>query len=586
MLDIKKITILFLLITQSVLTQSSDEWITYFEKSEFISTPGYLETMEYFQNLADFSQYAELKNFGVSPQGRELKCLIVSKEMKFKPVELSKRGTPVLLLINGIHSGEIEGKDASMLLLREILVTKEKGNLLDSLTLLVVPIFNVDGHERKGKYNRINQNGPEEMGWRTTSQNLNLNRDWMKAETTEMQAMLKLITNWIPDFIIDSHTTNGADYQYTITYLLEKYQNIYPETAALLRNKFVPFLEGGVEKKGFLIHPYIYLKTWQKGFDGGIIDWVSTPRFSSGYSALQNRPSLLLETHMIKPYKDRVYSTKATFETVMEFINANTSSLVELNRLADENTIMDYTKGDKYLPLAYDNSELYKEINLKGYKYFWEASDISGDQKLVYTNEKEDIIIKYYNDMIITDSISVPSGYIIPKEWWDTTISKLKLHGIETEYFTKDTTIIVTKYKFKDVVFDSASYEGRQRVNFDIESYKQEVQIRAGDVYIPTNQRTLRVIVNLLEPKSGDSYVQWGYMNSIFERTEYFEHYVMEEVAEKMLSKNPELKKEFYKKLAEDETFRNDAEARLNFFYERSPYYDSNYLVYPIMRVE
>lgn len=586
MLDMKIISIFILLITQSVLPQSSDEWITYFEKSEFISTPGYLETMEYFQNLADFSQYAEMNNFGVSPQGRKLKCLIVSKEMKFKPVDLSKRRTPVLLLINGIHSGEIEGKDASMLLLREILVTKEKENLLDSLTLLVVPIFSVDGHERTSKYSRINQNGPEEMGWRTTAQNLNLNRDWMKAETTEMQAMLKLITNWIPDFIIDSHTTNGADYQYSITYLVEKYQNIYSETAAWLRNKFVPFLEAGVEKKGFLIHPYIYLRTWQKGFDGGIIDWVSTPRFSSGYSALQNRPSLLLETHMIKPYKDRVYSTKATFETVMEFINANTSSLVELNRLADENTIMDFTKGEKYLPLAYDNSELYEQINLKGYKYFWEPSDISGDQKLVYTNEKEDINVKYYNDMIITDSISVPSGYIIPQEWSNSIISKLKLHGIETEYFTKDTVINVTKYKFMDVVFDSVSYEGRQRVNFDIESYKEEVQIRAGDVYIPTNQRTLRVIVNLLEPKSGDSFVQWGYMNLIFERTEYFEHYVMEKVAEKMLSENPSLKEEFYRKLAKDETFRDEAEARLNFFYERSPYYDSNYLVYPIMRVE
>lgn len=196
----KKITIIVLLLTQTVIPQSSDEWITYFEKSGFISTPSYLETIDYYQRLADFSQYAELKDFGVSPQGRELKCLIVSKETKFNPLELSNRGTPVLLIINGIHSGEIEGKDASMLLLRKILVTKEKEHLLDSLTLLVVPIFNVDGHERKGKYNRVNQNGPEEMGWRTTAQNLNLNRDWMKAEAPEMQAMLKLIVIWMPDF--------------------------------------------------------------------------------------------------------------------------------------------------------------------------------------------------------------------------------------------------------------------------------------------------------------------------------------------------------------------------------------------------
>ena len=582
----KKITIIVLLLAQSVLSQSSGEWITHFEKSGFTSTPGYQETMDYFQSLVDFSEYAKFKNFGISPQGRELRYLIVSREMKFKPVVLSNREKPVLLIINGIHSGEIEGKDASMLLLREILITKEKEHLLDSLTLLVVPIFSVDGHERTSKYNRINQNGPEEMGWRTTAQNLNLNRDWMKADAPEMQAMLKLISEWMPDFIIDSHTTNGADYQYTITYAVEKYQNIYPETAEWLNNKFVPFLEAGVEKKGFLIHPYIYLKTWLEGFDGGIIDWAATPRFSTGYAAIQNRPSLIIETHMIKPYKDRVYSTKAAIESVMEFINSDASSLVKLNRRADENTITHFKNRRKYLPLAYDNPDQYDEINLKGYKYFWEASKISGDQKLVYTNEKEEFIVKYYNDMIVIDSVSVPSGYIIPKEWWKSSISKLQLHGIKTEHFIKDTTLSVTRYKFKNVVFNETPYEGQLRISFDTDAYSEEVIIKKGDVYIPTAQRTLRVIVNLLEPTSGESYLQWGYMNSIFERAEYYENYVMEKVAEKMLLEDPELEKEFNNKLAEDETFQDDAQARLDFFYERSPYYDSNYLVYPIMRVE
>jgi len=582
----KKVTIILSLISQSVISQSTKEWITYFEKSGFTSTPGYQETMDYFQGLAEFSQFAELKNFGFSPQGRELNYLIVSREMDFKPLEFSYRQKPVLLIINGIHSGEIEGKDASMLLLREILVSKEKEYLIDSLTLLVVPIFSVDGHERSSKYNRINQNGPEEMGWRTTAQNLNLNRDWMKAGAPEMQAILKLIVEWMPDFIIDSHTTNGADYQYTITYAVEKYQNIYPGTANWLKNKFVPFLEAGVEKRGFLIHPYIYLKTWQEGFDGGIIDWAASPRFSTGYAAIQNRPSLLIETHMLKPYRDRVYSTKAAMESVMEFINSEASSLIKLNRYADENTAVGFTNGKKYLPLAYDNPDQYNENYLKGNKYFWKPSDISGDQKLVYTNEEEGFIVKYYNDMIVTDSVSVPNGYIIPMEWWNSSISKLQLHGIKTEQLTMDTALIVTRYKFKNVVFDNASYEGQVRVSFDTDAYSEEVIVKKGDVYIPTAQRTLRVIVNLLEPLSGESYIRWGYMNSVFERAEYYENYVMENIAEKMLSEDPELEKEFNTKLAEDEIFRDDAQARLDFFYERSPYYDSHYLVYPIMRVE
>jgi len=223
---------------------------------------------------------------------------------------------------------------------------------------------------------------------------------------------------------------------------------------------------------------------------------------------------------------------------------------------------------------------------MKGYKYYWEPSDVSGDQKLVYTNEKEKFIVKYYNDMIVTDSVSVPTGYIIPKEWWKSSISKLQLHGIKTEHFIKDTTLIVTRYKFKNVVFDDASYEGQVRVSFDTDAYSEVVTAKKGDVYISTAQRTLRVIVNLLEPTSAESYLQWGYMNSIFERAEYYENYVMEKIAEKMLSEDPELEKEFNIKLAEDETFRHDAQARLDFFYEKSPYYDSNYLVYPIMRVE
>ena len=298
---------LIFLFSYQMLPQSEAEWKTVFEKSGFISTSDYEQTMDYFQNLADNSEFAEFFSFGFSPQGRELKYLLVTKESKISVPPGKDLFKPTILIINGIHSGEIEGKDASMILMREILITKEKEYLLDSLNIIVVPIFNVDGHERKSKYNRINQNGPEEMGWRTTAQNLNLNRDWMKADTPEMQAMLKLVNRHIPDFVVDTHTTDGADYQYTVTYSVEWSKNMYQQTADWLGKKFAPFLENRVEEKGFLIYPYIYLKNWDKGLDEGLIYWPSTPRFSSGYFTLRNRPMLLVETHMLKPYKDRVY---------------------------------------------------------------------------------------------------------------------------------------------------------------------------------------------------------------------------------------------------------------------------------------
>jgi len=581
----KLVTILILFTIQAVLPQSQDEWITYFERSGFTATPGYDKSMEYFQRLAEFSPWAEFKSFGISPQGRELKFLIVSKDKAFSSLDAKKIRKPIVLINNGIHAGEISGKDASMLLLRDILITNDKESLIDSVTLLVVPIFNVDGHERMSKYNRINQNGPEEMGWRTTAQNLNLNRDWMKADAPEMRAMLKLFSEWLPDFIIDTHATDGADYQYTVTYSVEKFSNIYSETANWLKQKFIPSLEKGVGEKGFLPHSYIYLKKWREGLDGGIIDWASTPRFSTGYAALQNRPALLIETHMIKPYKERVYSTKAMLETAIKFVNTNANELIDLNLEADSVSVKNLLMQKKYLQVNFEESDRYSLINLKGFEYYRELSEISGSDKIVYTDVKKDFKVKYYNDIVPIDSVQLPKAYLIPKEWGNL-VEILKNHGIQVSYLKVDSLFEVTKYHFKNVKFAEASYEGRQRVDLEYDLIREKIIVPAGTFYITPNQRNVRVIVNLLEPKSGDSFIRWGFMNAIFERKEYFENYVMEKIAVEMLNNDNELRKDFETKINEDEEFRNSPEERLNFFYTRSPYYDKNYQMYPVMRIE
>ncbi|HSW53930.1 MAG TPA: M14 family metallopeptidase [Ignavibacteriaceae bacterium] len=577
---------LVLLLTHQALPQQEDQnWKTVFEKSGFISTADYDQTMNCFQSFADNSEFAEFLTFGISPQGRELKYLVVSKDKFFNAAELKAANKPLLFVINGIHSGEIEGKDASMILLREILVTKEKEYLLDSINIIVVPIFSVDGHERKSKYNRINQNGPEEMGWRTTAQNLNLNRDWMKADAPEMQAMIKLVNEWDPDFVIDTHTTNGADYQYTVTYSVEWSKNMFKQSADWLGEKFVPFLENRVEEKGFLIYPYVYLKNWDKGLDEGLIYWPSTPRFSSGYFALQNRPMLLVETHMLKPYKERVYSTKAVLETTMEFVFNNSTELKELNRKADKETAK-LCSECKYLPISFSNTDNYELMNFKGYEYYWDASAVSGTNRLIYTNNKKDFKVKYFTDVFVKDSVNVAKGYYIPPEY-SYLVNRISLHGIELgSIVRRDSVVTVTKYKFKEVKYEPTSYEGRQRVSFVCDTYTEEVKIPAGSFYYSTDSRTARVLTHLLEPKSSDSFVQWGFMNQIFEQKEYYEDYVMEKLAEEMLENDPELKKEFEEKLETDEAFRNNSSARLDFFYERSPYPDKQLNVYPLLRVE
>lgn len=578
---------LFILIV-SVLSFAQTNWSTLFERSEFKSTSDYNETMNYFQRLDEASDYADLFGFGRSPQGRDLNCLLVTKEDKTlieqriadgkKPLEKA-----TILIINGIHSGEIEGKDASMILLREILITKEKEYLLDSINILVVPIFNVDGHERKSKYNRINQNGPEEMGWRTTAQNYNLNRDWMKADSPEMQSMLILISTWNPDFIIDTHTTNGADYQYSVTYQVEKFANIDSQITSWLSEKFVPYLENKVTEKGFLIFPYVSLKNWTQGLDSGITDWASSPRLSTGYFALRNRPSLLVETHMIKPYKERVFATKAVLETTLEFVKNNSLELISLNQNADKNSVIDFYYEKNFLPIKFNLSEKYDEVQFKGYEYKIEPSEISGTEKIIYTNIPTDFKLKYYRDVYVADSIQIPDYYIIPAEW-SALVDRMAFHGIKYFISDYDTTILVERYRFNNVKYANNSYEGRQRVSFDVEMYEELVNIAAGSFIIPTNQRTIKIIAQLLEPKCEDSFIQWGFMNQVFEQKEYFENYVMEKIAEEMLNENPELKKEFEKKLAEDESFRKNPYERLNFFYKKSPYWDKKLNVYPVMR--
>ena len=569
----------------SSFAQAPDEWLTKFEKTNYLETARYGESIEYFQKLADASEYARMFTFGTSPQGRKLWCIVVSKDKAFNSVNAKKIRKPIILIENGIHSGEIEGKDASMILLRDILITKEKENLIDNVTLLIVPIFSVDGHERFRAYNRINQNGPVEMGWRTTAQNLNLNRDWVKADAPEMQAMLKLFSTWLPDFFIDTHTTDGADYQYNITYALEKYSNIYKETGEWVKEKFTPFLVRRVEEQGFLIAPYVAFRDWGKGFESGIVDWAASPRLSEGYAAIQNRPALLIETHMMKPYKNRVFSTMAALVASIEYAGDNPSELIELNERADLNSVKQISVEKEYMPVELAPTEKVDTMLFKGFKFENQPSNISGATKIVYSDENIDLTVPFYNDVHSSDSVSAPEAYLIPQEW-NLIVDRLLLHGVVVDTLKEEREFNVTKFKFSDVKFAQKPYEGRHRVNFKFETFKEKVKAPAGTFFIPTNQRTVRVILHSLEPKSDDSFLKWGFFNSIFEQKEYFESYVMEKVAEEMLANNPEIKKEFEQKLAEDKSFRESPDARLNFFYERSPYMDEKLNVYPVMKVE
>ena len=559
----------------------SKEWFTLFEKSNQQKSPSYQETISYFKKFEDKTPYVKMFTFGISPQGREIKHLVVAGNEEFTPEKAKKSGKAIVLIQNGVHSGEIEGKDACMLLLRDMLVTKEKFQLLKNLVLLIIPVFNVDGHERLSPFNRPNQNGPLMVGWRTTSHNLNINRDYMKADSPEMKAWLKLFSLWLPDFVIDNHTTNGADYQYHITYGLERKENISPYLSKWIKEKYLPHLTSKVEKDGFLTTKYIEFKGVK--LTDGIIDYPMLPRFSTGYCAIQNRICLLVETHSLKPFNNRVFSTKSILNHTLEFINQNFKELVSLNKKADNHTINYHHNKGKVLSVDFEDTGEYENYFFKGFESYEEESEITGNKVLRYTDKPIVFEVPLFNKTRVKIAVYVPKAYLIPKEF-SHIVDIMTLHGIKHEVLTSSKQLLVEKYKFANDQFAAHPYEGRQQVTVSVSPYYEKVKVVKGTFIIRTNQRTLRVIANLLEPMAPDSFVRWGFFNSFFERKEYAEVYVMEPIAKQMLRGDSKLKEIFNAKLDSDENFRNDPLERLDFFYRSSPYFDKNEKVYPIMR--
>jgi hypothetical protein len=578
-----RLAILYLLVFANLFSQQNDYWKTYFEKSNYLETPRYDETINYFKKFERHSPYAKMISIGKSAEGRDIYVLIVSKDRVFTPELARKTNKPIVFIQNGIHAGEIDGKDASMILLREILITKEKANYIDNAVLLVMPIFNVDGHERFSPYNRINQNGPKEMGWRTNAQNLNLNRDYMKADSPEMKAWLKFFNKWLPHIFVDCHVTDGADYQYEITYSCERYGNVHPELGEWIKNDFVPFIKKEVQKNGYLIAPY----AWFKGDEikNGIVDGVTSPRLSTGYAAIQNRVALLIETHMLKDYKTRVFATLTMLDAVIRKANQSGKNLVDLINRAEQKTIDEIANRKKYLPVKFQMSNEFVPFTFKGIKYEKLPSKISGKEKIVYTGEKFEMEIPLYNKPVAVDSINAPEFYLIPRAY-SNIVEILNLHGVKYEVLKSAQKYLVEKYRFdENTVWQKRPYEGRIMLTTKYETFVDTLIAEKDDYLIPVSQRAVKVIIHLLEPKSGDSFVSWGFFNSIFERKEYYEDYVMEKLAEEMYNSNENLRKEFEEKLKSDTTFANSPEQRLEFFYRRSPYFDKQWLVYPVLRV-
>jgi hypothetical protein len=573
----------FLLLPSLAVAATPTQLSTLAEQSGFQRTGRYDEVLTLCTAFAErYPDQVRCEDFGTSPEGRPMKVLVASTAGALDPQTASARKLPVVLIQGGIHAGEIDGKDAGFLVLRQLLDGEAGHKALDKTVLLFVPVFNVDGHERFGAWNRPNQRGPEEMGWRTTAQNLNLNRDYVKADAPEMQAMLALVNRWDPLVYVDLHATNGAQFQHDISIQVEPVHAGDPQLRAsgrALRDGVIADLAG----QGSLPLPYYPSFVISDDPASGFEDGVPTPRFSHGYFQLRNRIGVLVETHSWKTYPVRVGITRNTIVSVLEQTARHGSQWRNEALAADRRAT---ALAGTPVPLAWATGPESHTVNFLGYAYTRTPSDVSGALMTRYDETTPQLWRVPMRDTI-TPSIRITAprgGYIVPAAHATTVAAKLRQHGIDFRVIATAGQHTLQTFRAETATPAAQSVEGHQRLQVSGQWKEESSSVPAGSLFVPIAQPKARLLMTLLEPQAPDSLLQWGWFNNQFERKEYMEDYVAEDVARQMFAADPALRAEFEHRLRTEPAFAADAAARLDFFYRRHSAWDERYQLYPVMR--
>ncbi len=586
--------------SESLIANAANPWITPTEKAGFVTTPNYNETITWLKKLAAASPIISIVSIGKSAEGRDIVMLIASTEKIITAAALKKSAKPLLLVQAGIHSGEIDGKDAGMMLLRDI-AFGNKRYLLDKVNLLFIPILNVDGHERRSSYNRPNQRGPQNMGWRTNAQNLNLNRDYAKIDTKEIRAVIKVMNEYDPLLYMDIHVTDGADYQYDITFGGHGKQGYSSGISNWLANTYKPIADRDLTAQGHI--PGSLLTTVNdRDFSDGNILILGEPRFSDAYGDLRHMASILVENHSLKPFRQRVLGTYVLLQSTLAILATKGSALKEI-------TIADRKKRATEIPMKWKVPQMEKSVSfepqsnllqknksalptdsfsLSGIQSIIKKSAITNADYIEWTGKPITMMIANYRGTDPVTFIKRPKAYYVPASSYEI-IERLKMHGIQMELLQQLREVPVEMYRVQTVKIGNEGgeivpFEGHVQVNAYTKVELHNQLYATGSARISTDQPLGDLAMLLLEPDSPDSYFQWGFFLSIFQRTEYIEGYVMEPTIQKMLAESPELTKEFELKKTTDTAFANNPTAAYNWFYSKSNYYDKSYLLYPVGR--
>ena len=543
-------------------------------------TVTYDEAIGFYKVLDAKYDQAKLITYGMTDAGKPLQLFVISSENDFDPVSLRKKNKRIVLINNAIHPGEPDGVDACIRLSADILEKHKYETLLKNTVLCIVPVYNIDGALNRGCCSRANQNGPEEYGFRGNAQNLDLNRDFIKCETMNARSFIEIFRAWDPDVFVDTHVSDGADYQYVMTLISSQHNKLTPVLGEFMKQVMTPFLFDDMKKNGCDMTPYV--DAIEETPDDGIRGFLEIPRFSSGYATLFNTLAFVSESHMFKDYKVRVEATCQFISSILKFTSSHSEIIAEKRIEAKRDCA-----SEKIFPLSWTlDTTRFETISFKGYEAKHKLSNISGQQRLYYDrNVPFEKPIKFYDEYKTDKSVEVPVAYIVP-QGWHRVMERLQWNKIRMKKIERDTMIDVEVYYITNYSTTHEPYEGKYlHFNVELRKEKQQIQYYAGDYIIELNQAENRYIVETLEPQATDSYFNWGFFDSILQQKEYFSDYIFEDRAEEILKNNPGLKTELEKRKSADQTFANDHRAQLDVIYKHSPHYEKSHNRYPVGRM-
>ncbi|MFZ9030797.1 MAG: M14 family metallopeptidase [Robiginitalea sp.] len=551
---------------------------TPYELGDGNTTATYGQLLEFYRGLAREFPEINLQTLGETDSGEPMHLVTFNRGGTFNFQKLGAEQV-VVLILNGIHPGEPDGIDATTLLMRD-LATKAV-EIPENVVVASIPVYNVGGALSRNSGTRANQNGPESYGFRGNARNYDLNRDFVKMDTRNASTFARIFQLVHPLLFVDTHVSNGADYTYTLTHLFTQHNKLGGAIGTFQETILRPSLEQDLAEKGWDITPYV--NVFNRPPDGGFSQFMDYPRYSTGYTALWNTPGLMVETHMLKPYPDRVRGTYELLQSVLQLAGTHADTLRSLRGTALEA----YTPAAFY-PLTWEvDSTTYQTLRFKGFQADTIPSDITGRPRLKYRRDTLVVSeVRYYNQFRAVDSVRIPEAYVLPRAW-NRIRERLDWNGISYGELDRDTTLEVTAYRIEDYQTYTRPYEGHYpHFGTRISRTSQKVRFRAGDLIIPTRQAGVRFLLETLEPEGADSFFNWNFFDPILQRKEGFSPYVFEETAAALLKADSLLRAEFEQKKMMDPEFAASGYRQLNWLYERSANYEAAHMQYPVYRLE